>query len=59
MNQLYSFLNNRRAKDGEPRNLLSMKPEHRGKYYVTRDDKSRFYNIYIIMRFAMENYFQS
>lgn len=46
MNQLYSFLNNRRAKDGEPRNLLSMKPEHRGKYYVTRDDKSRFYNIY-------------
>merc|ERR1712146_324219 len=31
---------------GEPRNLLSMKPEHRGKYYVTRDDKSRFYNIY-------------
>lgn len=43
MSQLYSFLNNRRA-DGDQKNMLSMAPP--GKYYVTRDDKRRFYNIY-------------
>ena len=44
MNMLYNFLNNRRAKDGVNKNMLSMEPN--GKYYVARDEKSRFYNIY-------------
>ena len=44
MNPLYSFLNDRRVSDGEPKNILTMQPF--GKFFVNRESKSRFYNIY-------------